>query len=244
MKKYKELIIGYLKQYEIIIISCVVMLAVILLSLNYLVPNIQKVSEISSQYKDLQSKVNSLKAKDDALSALDQKYYKDNFPKIGLVLPDNKDYVSLFNTFDSLENKTGISITNTNLQFGIVSTGSAKLVKPVNGQAQDIPISLTIVGDISSVRKFLNEIRNLTGRLITLEKLDWNYKGGDIIEMSLNGKAFYSSYPSTLGSVSSPLPKINTKQEEILTKISKNTIVPDDVINVNSINVGKKNLFR
>ena len=83
----------------------------------------------------------------------------------------------------------------------------------------------------------MNEIRNLTGRLITLEKLDWNYKGGDIIEMSLNGKAFYSSYPSTLGSVSSPLPKINTKQEEILTKISKNTIVPDDVINVNSINV-------
>ena len=67
MKKYKELIIGYLKQYEIIIISCVVMLAVILLSLNYLVPNIQKVSEISSQYKDLQSKVNSLKAKDDDL---------------------------------------------------------------------------------------------------------------------------------------------------------------------------------
>lgn len=244
MKKYTDIIINYLKQYELIVISCLVIIAVIILSFYYLLPNINKTSEISSQYKDLQSKVNILKVKDDALSALDQQYYKDNFPKIGIVLPDNKDYVSLFNTFDALENKTGVGITRTNFQLGIISTGSARLVKPVNGLSMEVPVSLSIVGNVNSIKKFLSQLRSLTGRLITLEKMDWNYKGNDNIEMVLFGKAFYSPFPSTLGSVSTPLQKINAKQEEILTKISQNKIVTDNESDVQSVSLGKKNLFR
>lgn len=244
MKKYSDIVINYLKQYEIIVISCVVIFTVIILGIIYLIPNIDKVSMISSQYKDLQAKVNSLKVKDDALSALDQQYYKDNFPKIGIVLPDNKDYVSLFETFDALEKKTGVGITRTNFQLGVVSTGSARLVKPVNGSTSNIPISISIIGNVTSIKKFLTELRSMTGRLITLEKLDWNYKGEDSIEMVVNGKAFYSPYPSTLGSVSSPLPKINPKQEEILTKISKNKMATDEVSREQSVSVGKKNLFK
>lgn len=244
MKKYSDLIISYLKQYEIIVISCIVIIVLIILSFNYLIPNINKASEISSQYKDLQSKINSLKVKDDSLTALDQQYFKDNFPKIGIILPENKDFVSLFDTFDTLEKKTGVSITRTNFQLGIVSTGSAKLVKPVSGSSMNITISLGIVGNVAEIKKFLTELRSLTGRLITIEKLDWVNKGGDSIEMGLLGKAFYSPYPSTLGSVSSPLPKINPKQEEILTKISKNKIAADDESDGQSVSVGKKNLFR
>lgn len=245
MKKFTEIIIRFVKTYEIIIISCLVIFTVIILFLNFLIPNINKAAEISSQYKDLQSKVNSLKVKDDALSALDEQYYKDNFPKLSMVLPDNKDYVSLFNTFDALENNTGVGITRTNFQLGIVSTGSAKLVKTVNGAPSlDIPVSLSIVGDVTNIKKFLDELRNLTGRLITLEKMDWNYKDEDTIEMVVYGKTFYSPFPSTLGSVSSALPKINPKQQEILTKISQIKIVKDEESGGQSVSVGKKNLFR
>ncbi|MBI4990998.1 hypothetical protein HZB96_02780 [Candidatus Gottesmanbacteria bacterium] len=243
MKKSKDYL-NFIRQYEILIASSAVVLLVFILSYVLLLPNFSRANTIFREQRTLSGRLDNLKKKDSALVALDYQYYKDNFPKISKVLPENKDYVSLFSTFDDLERKTGVSIVRTDFALGVVSTDSGRLTRSPTSLAFLLPINVEMVGGLSQLRNFIKSLNDFSGRFITIDQIQWNKKGEGIFLLSLGGKAYFYPLPSTLGSIDSPLPKIERIGENILARISQIQLVSESESDLDKITVGKKDLFQ
>lgn len=242
MNKSKNYL-NFIRQYEVLIASAAVVLVVLILSYVLLLPNFSRANTIFSEQSALKGRLDNLKKKDSALFALDYQYYKDNFSKISKVLPQEKDYVSLFSTFDDLERKTGVSIVRTDFQLGVVSTDSGRLTRSAQSAAFLLPINVEVIGGLSQLQNFIKSLNDFSGRFITIDQVQWNKKGEGIFLLSLGGKAYFYPLPSTLGSIDSPLPKIEKNGENILAKISQIQLVSESESDLDKVTVGKRDLF-
>ena len=231
-----------IQQYEIIIASIIILLVVILLSFIFPLPNFNRAQQIYTQQKNLSEEINNLKRKDNTLASLDQQYFKDIFSKLNKILPEEKDYVTLFETFDSLEKTSGVTILRADFQFGIISTNSARLIKAPGTAAYIVPISLEIRGNYSAMQKFIESLDDFSGRIITLEDAHWSQKPDNLIQATFNGRVYFYPLPATIGSIDTPLPKIDKTQEELIKKLAQMKITTTEEIE--KIPVGKKNLFQ
>lgn len=242
MKTNKDYI-GLMQQYETILVSGVVLLAVIILSVFFLMPNIEKARTIYTKQQELKTRLLKLKTKDNILSEIDGEYYKDIYAKMNYVLPNSKDYVSLFSTFDLLEQKTGIRFLRTDVQLGVVSTGSATAAQHVPGSsAYMLPVTMDVMGDVPSLHSLFAALTDLSGRLLTVENIQMGRISPGVYRATLSGKAYYYPLPSSLGSLDAPLEQISKEKEIYLQKISE--VIISSSQDTSSVEVGKKNLFR
>jgi len=231
------------KKYETIIASSIVIIVVLFLTYFLLVPNFLKAFEIIRQQKSLLTRLENLRTKDTALAKIDSQSYKNNFSKISKIMPEAKDFVSLFNRFDVLQSQTQVTILRTDFQLGVVSTGSGKLTKAPGTDAYLVPMTFEALGDISSMQKFIVALSDLSGRLLTIDVVRVAFKSGNTIQASFDGQAYFYPLSSTIGSVEAPLPATNPKSEEILKKISQLPLLPETVVQIETTDVGKKDLF-
>ncbi len=231
------------KKYETIIASSAVIIVVLFLVYFLLIPNFLKAFEIIRQQKSLLARLENLRAKDSALAKIDTQSYKNSFSKISKIMPETKDFVSLFNRFDVLQSQTQVTILRTDFQLGAVSTGSGKLTKAPGTDAYLVPMTFEALGDISSMQKFIEALFDLSGRLLTIDTVRLAFKSGNTIQASFDGQAYFYPLPATIGSVETPLPRTNPKGEEIFKMISQLPLLPETVIQIETTNVGKKDLF-
>lgn len=243
MKKSLDILI-YLQQYEVIIASILAIFMVSLLTIYLLLPNLNKAQEIFAQRKALEKKLKNLKEKDSILSSLNFQSYKDLFVKLNQVLPESKDFVSLFTTFDNLERQSGVTVLRTDFQLGVVSTGSANQLRVPETSAFMIPLSIDISGSPAEIKNYLTLISEFSGRYITFEDLTYNDKKTGSLQVAFNGKAYYYPLPTTLAAVDTALPAVDKKMEEILTKVDKLSVTQEAAIELDKGSVGKKNLFQ
>lgn len=243
MKHFTHYLV-FIKKYEIILISGIIIGVVLMLSFLFLKQNFDKASNINKEQLILKSKLEKLTKKDNQLSSLDDRLYRDSFPKIGQVLPDSKEYVSLFSTFDNLEKNLGVTITRTDFQLGVVSTNSSQLVRDTGSSAYVVPMTIEVIGDLASIQKFISSLSDYSGRFMTIESLAWEINNGGNYIVTVGGKAYYYPLPITLGSIDAPLPKISANQDKIFNAISRIKIIADDNSSLNVPNLGKKDLFQ
>ena len=114
-----------LVKYELAISSLIVCLFVAGLTLTLLLPNIQRVLIIHDDKKKLAERLTLLKKKENLLALENQLNLSENFKRLNAIVPTTKDYVLLFSTLDELQNRTGVSVTRSDFQLGVVSTSSA-----------------------------------------------------------------------------------------------------------------------
>ncbi len=239
-----------IRRYELLIGSAIVIICVALLSIFLLKSNFVQAAKISSEKKVLAEKLSVLKEKDNRLSSLDSAFYQSAFTKMNKILPEEKDYVSLFYAFDNLEKETGVVILRTEFQIGVISTSSARLTKAGGGiPAYAVPLSVMVEGNASSIENFISRLSNLASRFIDVESVKQTKSlDGGSLQALINGRAFFYPLPSTIGKIDSPLPKLEVAQNEILQKIAE--IVPSQgeiltgAEEAEKIEVGKKNPFQ
>jgi len=131
MKQHFNINIVFLRKYEILIASTLVIITVIILTYIFLIPNIYKATKMSNDQKSLRIRISSLKKKDNNLSSIDFTKYSNALPKVYKVLPLTKDYVSFFLRFDELQSNTGITLDSTTFQLGVISSESATINKQI-----------------------------------------------------------------------------------------------------------------
>jgi Tfp pilus assembly protein PilO len=192
----------------------------------------------------LKKRAEKLKSKENNLLSIDYKYFQDNFVKTTQVLPESKDYVSLFTTLDNLERKVGVSLRRTDFQLGVISTASSRLVKSTVSSAYIIPLTIEVIGNLSSLQNFISSLSDYTGRFMTVDEIQWRPEVGSAFSLILNGKAYFYPLQNTLGSIDSPLPKISSNEENILAKIAKIKIEEEADIDLDKGSIGKKDLFQ
>lgn len=244
--KMKNKLVIIIRRYELIIGSFIIIFFVIALSIFSLLPNFVRTGKINSERQVLRDKLSVLKEKDNRLASLDNSVYQSTFVKINQLLPEGKDYVSLFSTFDALEQKTGVKIVRTEFQLGVVSTSSARLARASGGiPAYIVPLTVGVQGESSSIQKFIESLRDFSGRIINVEEVKLEKTETNISQVAISGQAFFYPLSSTLGKVDSPLPKLDRSQEEILNKIAQITPAPAVTSEeLDKVSVGKKNLFQ
>ncbi len=242
MKKPISYYLFLLKRYEILAVSGLAILAIVALSYYFLLPNFRKAQEIYSQQKLLRTRLIILRKKDELLSTIDGKVYSSNINKLTNVLPGSKDYVSLFNTLDNLQVKSGVTILKTDLQLGTISTVSSKLKKDTASPAFLMSVNLAIIGDLEQINKFINSLTDLSGRIMTINKISWGSSEDGLYTVSLEGNSYFYPLPSKIGAVDSPLVETDEKQQRILDQIAAMPLQIEDDNNI-SAPLGKPNLF-
>lgn len=242
MKKPINYYLYKLKKYEIVGASAFVILVILGLSITFLLPNFRKAQEIYSQQRELRTRLTVLRKKDELLSTIDGKVYQDNINKLTSILPGSKDYVSLFNTFDNLQLKSGVTILKTDLQFGTISTASGNLKKDKTSSAYLIPVKMDIIGDFDQINAFINSLTDLSGRMITMNKISWGTSVEGLYTVSLEGNSYFYPLPSKIGGVDSPLKETNEKDQKILDKVASIPFQIEEENNT-SLPMGKQNLF-
>lgn len=235
-------ILTLLKKYELLIASGTVIVFVFLLSAVFLLPNFAKAQEIFSKKAQLTTKLSQLTAKEKTLASLSPELYNQTFPKIAQVLPQSRDYLSLFSRFDTLEVRTGVSIVRTDFQLGIISTASAHVAQ---GGPNAIPVAMSfeVLGAPTQIQKFLESLRDLTGRFISVEDIQVTFREDGTLQANFNGYAYFYMLPGTIGRIDAPLPVIDKEREALFTTIAKNQlpVTPEEG---ETGSIGKKDLFR
>lgn len=242
MKK-KDQILTYIKYYEITIAAGIVIVVVIFLSFQFLIPSLIHAKFIYQQKKFLQTKLQVVRQKDSTLSNLDSDAYKNALSQLGKILPETRDYVSFFTTFDELEKKHAVSISKTDFQLGLLSTQSGRLVKSPNSPAYVIPITMQVIGTTESLPAFFADLYSLEGRLITIDSIHWGIPTdtGEL-KADITGKAYYYPLPALLGNIDTPLVKLSKNQEDLLNQVI--SVKPaDESQDFSNVEVGIKSLF-
>lgn len=239
----KFLIINIIRKYEVIFASGVVLLAVTGASFIFLWPSFNRAKLIFEQKSQLQKQLDKLKQKNNALSDLDSKYYQGILTNFYRILPDGKDYISLFETLDGLETKTKVRTLKTDFPLGFLS-GEVSMQKKSQGESVYIlPIAIDIRGDFSSLQKYLEALNDLSGRIIVVDSVSMKIQPTGIYTLSIAGNTYVVPAPGTIGSLDSSIPKINKSQQELLDKIAKIKIDTYQTAAGQQVPVGKKNLF-
>lgn len=234
----------YLKGYEISIASALVILSVLFLVFNMLIPNINRANQIYSQGQNFKKKLDILTHKNNILTSLDNQLYTDTFLKLNQVLPQTKDYVSLINTFDTLEKQSGVKVIRSDFKLGVISTDSARLVLEPGTSAYPVPLSLEVLGNLEAIKKLQEKNANFTGRYMVFTDMSVDFKPNGVLDVTFTGQAFFYPLPTTLGFIDSPLPVMDKLQEDLLIKISNLNLPSLSVsADLDKNSIGKMNLF-
>ena len=243
--KSKLQIKSLLVKYELVISSLIVCLFVAGLTLTLLLPNIQRVLIIHDDKKKLAERLTLLKKKENLLALENQLNLSENFKRLNAIVPTTKDYVLLFSTLDELQNRTGVSVTRSDFQLGVVSTSSALLKKPAGQISYQLPLNLEVVGDYVQTELFLRSLSDLSGRLITIDILHLEIQEDGSLRSSIKGNAYFNPLPKSIGKIDSALPEFTREYREIVDMVNQNLVL-DEAASANPANVelGKNDLFQ
>ena len=243
--KSKLQIKSLLVKYELVISSLIVCLFVAGLTLTLLLPNIQRVLIIHDDKKKLAERLTLLKKKENLLALENQLNLSENFKRLNTIVPTTKDYVLLFSTLDELQNRTGVSVTRSDFQLGVVSTSSALLKKPAGQISYQLPLNLEVVGDYVQTELFLRSLSDLSGRLITIDILHLEIQEDGSLRSSIKGNAYFNPLPKSIGKIDSALPEFTREYREIVDMVNQNLVL-DEAASANPANVelGKNDLFQ
>jgi len=240
MKKLPNYLVS-LRKYEILIASTLVLVVVLILASIFLKPNYLKAQEIYLEQKKVSAQLASLKKKANSLASIDSGYYKDNLVKLTQVLPLDKDFVSLFATFDMLQAKTGAIIMHTEFELESISSTSGNL-STREIRSQTLPMKLEVLGDETALLQFLDLLDDLSGRIITVDNTALTLQEDGLILALLTAQAYYNTPTKTVG-IDSPLPEISKSDMETLERIASSVIIlPAE--DSDEVSVGKENLFQ
>lgn len=232
----------FLRTYEILISSALVICVTFALVFTLLIPNFAKSQQIFENERVLKVRLSQLKQKDEFLAKINYDSYQETLPKIFSVLPFQKDFVSLFDRFDQLQQKTGVTLSRSDFALGVISTGSAQLIKQTVKNSISIPMTMEVLGTKSQVQNFLDALVDLSGRIITITDIQWQLKEDGQMQALIKGKTFFALLPTTLGNIDTPLATLSKSKQGIFNTIAE---IPTSLIQEEpqQIPVGKKNLF-
>lgn len=231
------------RTYERILSSGTIIMAVLLLTYFFLLPTLNQARNIIVEQQTTQPRLQLLSQKESQLSQLDVAVYRSALERMQLVIPQSKDFVSLFSTFDALEVKTGVSIRGTDFQLGIVSTRSAQLVRSPKTGAYSIPLHLVVEAQRDQLLQFLEHMSDLTGRFITIDSLQWGIGENDSVKAQLSGQAYFLPIAETIGGLDAPIPSFSPSQTDLFTTISALPAPVSAGDASSSVPTGKTNLF-
>lgn len=206
----KEELLKFYQDYRIYIFPLLVALSSLVLIVFVIYPQISKLIANQQIKEEISSKSSFLEVKAQVLDSVDQ---VDLERKVDFALrsfPADKDFASVLGLLQALAAQSGFSIISAQL-------GAAQ---PKGGNVESYTLRLDLLGSNTSLLVFLSSIENSTRimRVSSIEVSPGRESQGATV--SINVEVLYSSAPKTYGSLDSPLPELDSEDEEIIARLA------------------------
>lgn len=207
----KKIDFKFYQTYKLYIFPAVVSLSSLFLIVFAIIPQTAKLLENQRSVGELSAKSKLLEAKVSALESYDE---NDLSSKVGFVLsslPADKDFVNILGLLQNLTGMSGYSVT----AISVAATSG----KP--GKTSNYTVKLEVTGARALFQTLLYNLEN-SPRLIRVDNIDISSnQASGVLNAALTLQVLYAQLPQNLGTEDSPLPKIDPKDEELLTSLSQ-----------------------
>lgn len=207
----KEALSRFYSTYRLFIFPAVIILSCLILIAFIIFPQASKLISNSKLEADLKSRHKILEAKAEVLESIDE---QDLSSKVNTALsayPSERDFASVVGLLQNLTQLSGFTISSLSLSQ---STGSKY------GNSQSYSVKLEVLGPESLFPNFISSIES-SPRIMRLSSMDISStRSTGILNLVLAIEVLYASLPATFGTVDSPLPKLTSKDEELIVKLA------------------------
>lgn len=233
-------LLPFIKKNQSLIISGIIIVVVFILTVVFLIPNIQKIQEVTISSETKEQTLNNLRAKVTILDSIQKEEELFTLKKIIAILPEEKDVFTIFTGIDTLERESGVVITKSDLKVGVISTESA-LTRSSKEDNLSVEINFEALGSKESILRLFDVLQSMKTRLFTARRVKIEYLSPDSLSVSFTILAYYSPFPAKLGSVDSQIVPLSEKMVSLKDAIMREAMpVSEEVPDVPK---GKTDLF-
>lgn len=208
------------KNFSFILVFFLDILLIVFLIFFY----IQKIDQFNKQKLTLEDKIKSLKTRE-SLIELTKNLKKRNIDVelinqyLNSLIPNNEDFFLIITALENLSHETGFIIINYDLSL-------------INTNRKRVSVAITGIGDMKTFLEFLKKYRFNSGRLITIDKID--YSPEDLTRSSTNEKKLYLTFYSQQKQPNNiSLNTINDNDKKLILEILSKTKIIKKELNSN-----------
>lgn len=171
-------IILYMRRHTYLTVAIVSWAVMIVLTLVFVIPQIQQISTQRSQIAVVEKKLADMVAKVQTLQALNPEELQAQRVLLQTVLPSQKPVTPLISSLEKLASDAGVSLKNFELSPGNVATDSSKpglQVLAVKGLIQGVgalPLKLEVQGEFSQMNVFFQSLDTVVP-LVNVKTIDF-----------------------------------------------------------------------
>src|SRR3989338_4770079 len=227
MKKNSTMLPLFIK-YEIALASFIMICFVTILTFAFLIPNVTKMDAIIRENDALATKIERLKNKERILSPIQPEDYKSRYTRPRSILPGVADYVSILNTLNALERKTGAIVSTTDFKIPADSAGASEIsdaIQAASSSGTPIWVMIGLSGSYEQLKGFLSALNKLDGRLFNVYQANYSKNDSGNDELKLVTSTYSYKLNTDLGSVDSSLPPFDKGKKSILSAIDTAPVI-------------------
>lgn len=208
----KKEFFDFYNTYKLYIFPGVVALSCLILIIFVILPQINLLIGNSKSEKDMFSKFKLMEVKANDLQAFDENKLNQDLSVALAVYPTERDYAQVLGLLQRIAGSFGYTVLSAQLgQAGDKSSSTAYSIK------------LEIFGTRTNFAKMLSVIEN-SPRVLRVSGVDLGSKGGtDSLVGTVNIDIYYSTVPTNLGNIDTPLPHLSDKEQALLSSLSQST---------------------
>jgi len=231
----KSAILLFYQKYKLILFPLAVTLSSLVLIFLVITPQISRLLDTNRNIDQLSKKNAFLEAKAQELAVLDGEDLQTKLNLALLALPQETDFANLIGVILNLSSQA---------QFSLVSFQTDRVDPKTGSKASAYGVRLILSGPKETLETLLSDIEQ-NSRVMKVTSVEYTaVRSDEPIDVQLGIEVYYSSIPSSLGAVDTPLPKLSDKDETIIATLARNI---QQSLSVSQISVsgprGKANPF-
>lgn len=210
-------------------------IASIVVIVMVIIPQIMAYLDVQNEISGINGKSVILEAKSKELASIDEAKIQQSLQVAFTVLPSDRDVPQAMSILQDVLVRSGLTLRRTAYGGG-------------RGANNSFQLNLTVQGSMDALRNFMINLRE-EGRLFQVESINAQFqKQRSIIEAEIPIAVYYEAAPQKIGSIDQALPKLDNKEEQLLTELSQFTssLLAQGVsseASASAVPIGKSNPF-
>ncbi len=218
----------FIRVYQHMIISGVILLFCIFATIFALVPAIATVQALFQDVNVLSDETGSLQDKLNTLNTMDEDTIRNQLTEVLSAVPAERSFPTVFETVEGVAARTGVTVISMNLAGGAtLATPSSAQVSAADKKlgTRTIPFSVSINGSLPAVQEFIAMIPKVR-RLFRIRVFSISFPR-DLrpLTVSIDMDAFYEPLPATIGNAKAVLPILTDADQDMVAKLTELPLV-------------------
>lgn len=217
-----------LRTYKNMIVSITILLFCGIAIVGAVIPAVRKTLDMMSQLKTMNSEIQTLQHKLEALNALSEDILRSQLDTVLSAVPPDRSFASLFDTVEGVANRTGVTLVDMSISQGTtLATPSAAKVSVADKQlgTRTIPFRVTVTGSLRALEQFITVAPGVR-RLLRIRTFSLTFPKSDRpVSVSIEMDGFYEPLPTSLGVAKATLPTLSQEETNVITTLSEMPLI-------------------